>query len=187
MNIFYIDKNAVTAAQSMVDSHVVKMTLETCQLMSTAHRVLDGSIIKYPRLVKGSFPARFRTVTEYTLPDHKMNITLYKPTHVNHPSAVWCRASHNNYQWMFRHLFALLGEYSFRYGKQHKCARLLSVLSHSPNNIPHVPFTQPPCVMPLEYIISTDAVENYRNFYKYGKAHLHKYTNTTPPTWLQTT
>ena len=42
MNIFYVDKDPMIAAQMMCDKHVVKMILESAQLLSTAHRVLDG-------------------------------------------------------------------------------------------------------------------------------------------------
>ena len=42
MNIFYISDNPVEAAEWMVDRHVVKMILESAQLLSTAHRLLDG-------------------------------------------------------------------------------------------------------------------------------------------------
>ena len=43
MNIFYLDKNPVVAAQMQCDKHVVKMILESAQMLSTAHRVLDGN------------------------------------------------------------------------------------------------------------------------------------------------
>ena len=46
MNIFYIDENPVQAAEWMVDRHVVKMILESAQLLSTAHRLLDGKEIQ---------------------------------------------------------------------------------------------------------------------------------------------
>ena len=42
MNIFYLDKDTIIAAEMMCDKHVVKMILESAQLLSTAHRVLDG-------------------------------------------------------------------------------------------------------------------------------------------------
>ena len=41
MNIFYIDPDPTYAAQSLMDVHVRKMTLETCQLLMT-HDVLNG-------------------------------------------------------------------------------------------------------------------------------------------------
>ena len=39
MNIFYLDKNPKLCAQYHVDKHVVKMILETAQLLSTSHWV----------------------------------------------------------------------------------------------------------------------------------------------------
>ena len=58
MNIFYTDSDPVKAAQSLVDRHVIKMILETCQLLCTAHRVLDGTEITQKVYVNGSFPAQ---------------------------------------------------------------------------------------------------------------------------------
>ena len=37
MNIFAVDRNPVTAAQMLCDKHVVKMILESAQIMSTIH------------------------------------------------------------------------------------------------------------------------------------------------------
>ena len=42
MNIFYLDEDPVTCARMHVDKHVVKMIVEYAQLLSTAHRVVDG-------------------------------------------------------------------------------------------------------------------------------------------------
>jgi len=42
MNIFYISTDPQQAANWMVDKHVVKMVTESAQLLSTAHRILDG-------------------------------------------------------------------------------------------------------------------------------------------------
>ena len=44
MNIFYLDEDPVKAAQYMCDKHVVKMIVESAQILSTAHRVLDGEL-----------------------------------------------------------------------------------------------------------------------------------------------
>ena len=44
LNIFYISDDPTQAAQWMVDKHVVKMILESAQLLSTAHRLLDGRV-----------------------------------------------------------------------------------------------------------------------------------------------
>ena len=67
MNIFYLSPDPAICAQYHVDKHAVKMILEYSQLLSTAHHVLD--------------------------PDTDLAPYIYKPTHKNHPSAVWARAS----------------------------------------------------------------------------------------------
>ena len=46
MNIFYLDRDEQKAAQYHCDKHVVKMILESAQLLSTAHRVLDGIVVE---------------------------------------------------------------------------------------------------------------------------------------------
>ena len=195
MNIFYLDENPWTCAQWMVDRHVVKMILETCQLLSTAHRVLDGTaktvitqdkhVIAYDeydrpfkKLVKGG-----RKKTVYVLADEREAV-LYQATHINHPSAVWCRQSNENYNWLYSHLVALLDEYTFRYGRVHKCLSLTTPLQKAPLNIPSGSFTEPPAAMDSQFIVSSSAVDNYRNYYKYGKAHLHGWTNRNIPEWL---
>ena len=42
MNIFAVHDNPIISAQQLCDKHVVKMIVESCQLLSTAHRLLDG-------------------------------------------------------------------------------------------------------------------------------------------------
>ena len=41
MNIFFLDPDPATAASYHNDKHVVKMVLETAQMLSTAHHMLD--------------------------------------------------------------------------------------------------------------------------------------------------
>lgn len=142
---------------AMYDSHVVKMCLETAQILSTAHRMLDNPPVDAP---------------------------FYRATHINHPSCVWARSSNNNYNWLYYHFVCLLDEYHYRYDKIHGCSKLQSVLQNPPRNIPIGPKTHPPCCMPDEYKISNSAVINYRQYYKYGKSHLHKYTKRQPPAFL---
>ena len=43
MNIFYLSKNWKRAAGMHCDKHCVKMLVEYAQLLSTAHRVVDGT------------------------------------------------------------------------------------------------------------------------------------------------
>lgn len=139
MNIFYIDTDPRHAAQMMTDRHVVKMILESAQMLSTAHRELDGD-------VNGD--------------------VLYKSAYVNHPSTAWVRASLGNYAWLYEHFVALNDEYTARYGKVHKSfSRLNHVICHPPRHIVLGPFTPPPCCMPEQYQKYDDHVKNYRAYY----------------------
>jgi Pyrimidine dimer DNA glycosylase len=159
MNIFYVDEDPIVAAKSLADKHVVKMIVETAQLLSTAHHVLDDT------------------------DEHGIHDKIYKKTHMNHPSAVWVRESLDNYLWAWDHLNSLLGEYTHRYGKIHKTEDVLWSLISIPYNIKEVGFTPPPQCMPDEYK-TDDTVTAYRNYYNHGKKHLHKWTNREPPAWI---
>ena len=177
MNIFYIDHDPVQAAQWMVDKHVVKMILESAQLLSTAHRVLDGH----------EFQGKSKTgrkVRRWVLDDSR-DAVVYTATHINHPSAIWCRESVKNYNWLVDHFFALMQEYTYRYNKTHKCFGDLSYMLQSPpNNLKEWDWTPMPSAMADEYKISDDPLTNYRNYYKIGKSNMHKWTNRKPPEWI---
>ena len=43
MNVFYLDENPVTRNEMSCDKHIVKMILESAQLLSTCHSVQDGT------------------------------------------------------------------------------------------------------------------------------------------------
>lgn len=160
MNIFYLDKDPQKAAEYQCDKHVVKMILETAQLLSTAHHVLDGE-------------------------DSPIKDKIYKKTHGNHPSAVWVRESLDNYLWAWDHLDALLNEYKYRYNKNHKTDDIFVLLCNPPWNMREIGLTPIPLCMPDEYKVPDDAVQSYRNYYKYGKAHLHKWTKRGVPEWIE--
>ena len=177
MNIFYVDHDPVQAAEWMVDKHVVKMILESAQLLSTAHRILDGCE------VEGKSKTG-RKAKRWILPDAREGI-IYTATHINHPSAVWCRESIENYNWLVDHMYALMREYTHRYGKTHKCYGEISYMLQSPpKNLKDWDWTPMPSCMADEYIISDDPLTNYRNYYKIGKSSLHKWTNRQPPEWI---
>lgn len=177
MNIFYVHPDPHIAAQQMVDRHVIKMILESAQLLSTAHRLLDGE--EYIGKT-----ATGRNVRRWRLSDPELDAVIYQATHINHPSAVWCRENNENYDWLFSHFLGLLDEYRYRYGKEHKCTDMVDALMRQPENIPIGELTPVTPAMAQEYIISEDSLENYRNYYKVGKTHLHKYTKRQPPEWL---
>lgn len=190
MNIFYLDRDAKLAAQYHCDKHVVKMIIEYAQLMSTAHRMLDGTQYIEQKYVQGSFPARWRKMKRWGLDDHRESI-LYKASHINHPSAVWARQELSHYQWLWNLASELCQEYRFRYGgdqdKQHKTSLVIQSLSFAPNNIPRAGiFTEPPQAMPEDVKIINDSVEAYRNYYRVHKRRFAKWKVRAEPEWWTT-
>ena len=168
MNIFFLDKDSRMCAQAHCDKHVIKMILEYAQMMSTSHRELD--------------------------PPSELIEPMYKPTHKNHPAAVWVRESDANYKWLYDLWFWLAKEYWWRYDKIHKTwEKLYNKLSHTPLNIPSGNFTSPPLCMPEEYKIDTgnplnDAIESYRKYYIKDKSSFAKWGGIVenmrqPPEW----
>jgi hypothetical protein len=175
MNIFYLDEDVTECAKMHVDKHCVKMILEYAQLMSTAHRVLDGRC--------DTQIANGRKSTSWTFADDS-NDMLYKATHVNHPSAVWARQSVYNYIRLYTLWIALMKEYTYRYGKHHACERLIDALGQLPINIQTNFFTKPPCCMPDE-CKTGDTIESYRKYYMMHKSHIFAWKNRPVPDWVK--
>ena len=178
MNIFYLDNHVSRCAEMHNDKHCIKMILEYAQLLSTAHRVIDGVI------TQGTSPSG-RKRTTYKLADHREDV-LYSATHINHPSAIWVRQSLSNYMWLSHLLVELCHEYTYRYGKVHKCERdgLVQVLSVPPFKSPHVPFTEPTPAMPEQYKINGDSVQSYRNYYNGEKQRMFSWKKRDVPSFI---
>lgn len=211
MNIFYLDCSPKLCAEYHVDKHVVKMILEYAQLLSTAHRMLDGveekvqytpiTYEKYltefyghptvPGVMHADFsvrikPGKTRTRKDMTL--YRKNIyadaVLYRHTHVHHPCARWVMESSENYLWLYKLLKCLMKEYTFRYGKIHATARLKPFLSNPPDNISkNRKFTHPPKAMDEQYKCK-DTVLSYRVYYNEGKTRMLKWTNRPKPHFI---
>ena len=178
MNIFYLSNYVDECAKMHVDSHASKMIIEYAQLMSTAHRVLDGEL--YYGLTKNG-----RKIKRWKL-NSNMEGILYKASHINHPSAIWARSSNNNYNWLYCLFYELCDEYTFRYGKVHETDRKLKdVLRTPPMNIPTGYKTQPPQAMPDDVKVEGDSLSAYKNYYIKYKNSFNIYTKRDVPTWLQ--
>lgn len=161
MNIFFLDRNPFTAAKYHCDKHVVKMILETAQLLSTAHRIevpLD--------------------------PSHYDAKGYYKITHANHPCAVWVRSSRTAYVWTALLLIGLCMEYTKRYGKTHKVesSGLIELLAIPPASLENDDLTDPPQCMPEEYK-GKDTVSAYRAYYAGAKSSIAKWKHSEKPEW----
>ena len=175
MNIFYLSHYPYLAAQWHCDAHVRKMVIEYAQLLSTAHRVLDGEMY-YGRTTNN------RKIKRWKMEDPKLEDGLMKASHVNHPSAVWARASYNNYKWLLDLWTELLKEYHYRYGKSHACEGYMELLSKFPKNIPSEYFTQPTPAMPDD-VKDDCSIVSYRNYYIKYKQHLASWKNRVRPQW----
>jgi hypothetical protein len=162
MNIFILDTDPIKAAQMQCDKHAVKMVLESAQMLSTAHRILDGELSKKPSKSGKTM------VKSWELPDSR-ETSLYNAVHIGHPCTVWTMESSENYKWHYEHFKALAEEYQFRFGKVHKSwERLGEPLSLLPNNIPSGSLTKFKLAMGAapECVNETDPVGSYRSFYK---------------------
>ena len=158
MNIFYLDRDPVIAAQMMCDKHVVKMILESAQMLSTTHRVLDGD-------------------------EYADKVGLYKLAHKNHPSTIWVRSSSKHYKWLYDHMIALMEEYTYRYGKHHATERLIEPLRIEPWLIPNNGFVDPPQCMP-EILKGEDTVLAYQTYYILEKSGFAKWSKREIPAWF---
>lgn len=182
MNLFILDKDPVKAAQLQCDRHVVKMIVESAQMLSTAHRMLDG----VPELRPSKSG---KTNTKYWVhPDAELEDKLYRAVHMHHPCTVWTMQSNNNYNWHWVHFDALCKEYTYRYGKIHKTDTLLrEILYRPPANIPVGYLTRQPLAMKSNpECMFEDVVKSYRAFYQTKQDRFKMvWTKRETPDWFQ--
>jgi len=168
MNIFILDENPVAAANMLCDKHVVKMVTESAQMLSTAHRLLDGA----PEL------------------SDEREQSLMKVVHSHHPCTLWTMRSASNYMWHYDHYKAISDEYTYRYGKQHASFfknNIGVMLKNLPKNISNIGFTPYAIAMKNypECIIQGNAVESYRNYYKMVKSSFAQWKKRDAPNWYK--
>jgi len=157
MNIFVLHSDPNICAKYHCDKHVVKMILESAQMICTTHHL-------HPN-----------TLFSYTIP--------YRPTHINHPCNRWLRDSLANYNWLFRLTNSLNLEYKHRYGKSdHKS--WLAIRDLPVPDLPNIPMTRWARAMPIECKIGQDVIKSYRNYYQTNKQHILHFTRRNRPRFL---
>jgi hypothetical protein len=178
MNIFYLSPDPKECAEMHLDKHVVKMIIEYAQLLSTAHRYIDGQ-------EKTELTANGRRIKRWVLPDEREQ-HLYKASHINHPSAKWTRVCSSHYKWLYELFCALCDEYTYRYGKVHMTdQKLRGLLSQVPNNIGKSEiFEEPWRAMPDDVKIGNDSLASYRNYYIKNKKSFARWTKRAVPQWF---
>ena len=144
MNIFVTDPDPVKSAQSLPDKHIVKMPLESCQMLAIVASTKWGHGF-------GKLP--------------KLDGTPYltdKGAFRGHPCTIWAQ---ENYRWLISHGLALCAEYTHRYGKVHSCQHTLehAKMIFPPSNGEVTPFAQ---AMPDEfkYDTSIDTITAYKRY-----------------------
>ena len=160
MNIFFLDENPILSAQYHVDKHVVKMILETAQLLCGVHHVTAHDTA------------------------HDTSHVPYKLSHKNHPCSIWCRESLSNYLYLCELGLELCKEYTYRYGKRHKSQDVIEWCLINKPNIPDIEFTEPAKAMPDEYKVKS-VVESYRNYYVGAKSGFAIWKNREKPFWFK--
>lgn len=153
MNIFVLDEDIALCAQYHMDKHIVKMPLETAQMLSTAVKYYDPE-------VEG----------------------IYKPTHLSHPCSVWARTTRSNFLWLCELGLQLCTEFDYRYHKTHACEQIIEICRAYDDLIPEGPITPFAQAMPNRYK-NENAVTAYRNYYIHEKAHIASWRNGNVPYW----
>jgi hypothetical protein len=177
MNIFVVNSNPRQAAHDLCDKHVVKMIVESAQMLSTAHRVLDGK--PSTRQTKTG-----RNVKDWVHPDSHLDMSMCFAVMVNHPCTRWAMENDKNYLWLQQHAVGLLDEYTIRYGKIHSMDELIRAMlskapAKSPAAVATTPFAQ---AMPDQYR-NPDAVTAYRNYYMGEKRRFAAWKTGHKPYW----
>ena len=140
MNIFMTDQDPAVAAQSLPDSHVSKMSVETVQMLVSA---LNRYEIEHNVITQSG--------------------TVHRGGYKNHPCTRWAGDTRTNALWLLNHGLALCDEFEHRYEHEHACKAQLLQVQKVIDQIPDGPFTTPHLAMPDEWKVGDDWIESYRN------------------------
>tara|TARA_R110000868_G_scaffold79604_15_gene226420 strand:+ start:1115 stop:1675 length:561 start_codon:yes stop_codon:yes gene_type:complete len=169
MNIFVLHSSPKVSAESLCDKHVVKMSIEYGQILSTVHHILCSPIASQ----------------------------LYKPTHRHHPCVVWAAAHPNHYNWLLSLADWTWFEYHYRYGRMHATSeRLRPLLEQNPSPFDREMWAYrarrsalPPMCLPDKYkLIAAPSwgctMASYREYYIREKSAFARWNHHRPaPAW----
>lgn len=162
MQIFVLDYNPKIAAENLADIHIVKMCLETAQILSAI------IILKGKRLIN----------------------EMPKPLNLKHPVITSIIDSQPTINWVVCYNSWLQKEYEKRYHKRHMYYKLADIyifdlFKPTPNsNCCDLTFARDFKGFKTN---KQDIVQAYRDYYKFKKKTLKrwKYTNSVEPNWLK--
>jgi hypothetical protein len=172
MNIFFLSRRTRQCARWHCDKHVVKMILESTQLLYTAHHENGGTAI-----IKESAPICLSTGNRG-----------YKSHMKNHPCGIWTRESLAHYSWLLWLAKDLVAEHAHRFSPKNPHASLVHLEWLEANPPPGlltktVWIRDPPTAMPVEYKKEGDSIASYHAYYNGSKRDrgLLKYTRRHMP------
>jgi hypothetical protein len=157
MNIFVSSFNAKESAQALDDKRLIKMILETAQILSTNINLAG------------------------------LRVGPYKTTHQKHPSVIFCRTSHDNYLWLLAHFVHLCNEYEKRFHRVHKCQQHTQLFYDSSTDLAYSKeglTTFPNCTTFKDIKETTRAYRLYLNEKWKRDKRIPKWTNSKAPEWM---
>ena len=189
MNLFILSANPKDAAQAHVDKHVVKMILEACQMLYSAHYTAEYPELLNQKSAVAVSKAQKLLETPKSLkeaPRQKNGTQGYRPVHLHHPCTKWIRASMQNYEWAVDLAVELGNEYHYRYGKEHSCMEHALFLMENPPPLQELGLQPFATAMQPQYKISDDPIECYHHYYRTQKAEkgIIQYTRREKPEFL---
>jgi len=156
MNIFVLDQDPKKCAEYHNNKHVVKMILETAQLLCGVHHMI-GSDLEIP----------------------------YKLSHKNHPCSIWARECLENYYWLCDLGLELGKQYTLRYGKVHKSVSIIEwCIMNQPNLKHNGNITKFRLAMPDECKVE-GVVNSYRKYYMTEKRNIADWKVVSTPHWFK--
>ena len=192
MNLFVLSANPRQAAQWHGDKHVVKMVLEACQMLYSAHWVASyPDLLKERSAIKISKAQKVLEVPEHMRSaPHRKNVDEpgFRPVHLHHPCTIWVRECMGNYMWAVELALMIAEEYEFRWpGKVHSCkAHATWLKANPPPGIPEGERNGFAVAMDAMYKVAGDPVASYQLYYTHSKQerNLTVYTRREKPAFL---
>ena len=179
MNIFFLDRDPKLCAEYHCNKHVVKMIVESSQMLGSAYYVSNGITSKkqinqkFISKVFSNFPRQLNGVPH-----------PYGIGYVNHPCTIWTRSCWENWNWLLDLANNLCNEYTDRYNKIHACSKILTWMESNVPTLKELGDISTPALAMPDDCKTSDPVESYRSYYKKYKLGFAKWPENKIPDWI---
>lgn len=176
------------AARYHCNKHVVKMILESAQMLCAAHWIhllkQEGKEVSDFKRIRDAQAWAWENTPRTLQPPWKMS-------HLRHPCTLWTAENISNYNWQLSLCESLLKEYTSRYKKRHKTEREVKWLrKNEPVDIANLDLTSFPVCMKDDFKVYDedgiiDVVGSYRSYYIKDKVRFAKWEpHSSTPEWF---